>query len=165
MKKFLASVLVSCCLLGAGYSQTNLPIRQSAIGISFTLTDFASAQRIRSTSLATVFNKKDFAKFREMSPGIAVTYFQGILPRIDLAATLNGTFLDYPFRDRAAFSNNNFLLEGDVSGQFKLLPENYWVIPYATAGLGAHMYKGYYGSFVPLGVGLRVNLFDEAGIN
>jgi OmpA-OmpF porin, OOP family len=165
MKKILATVMASCCLLAVGYSQSKYPIRPPALGISFTLTDFETAQRIRSTSLASVMNKDEGAKFREMSPGIAINYFQGLSPRIDFAATLNGAFLDYPFRDRPPFGNNYFLLEGDVSGQFKLLPENYWVIPYATAGLGAHTYKGYFGSFMPLGVGLRVNLFDEAGIN
>lgn len=165
MKKLLASVLAISWLLVTGYSQTKFPIRQSAIGISFTLTDFETAQRIRSTSLASVVNKDEIAKFREMSPGIAISYFQGIKSWIDFAATLNGSFLDYPFRDRPLTGNNNFLLEGDASGQFKLLPENYWVIPYASVGLGAHMYKGYFGSFIPLGVGLRVNLFDEAGIN
>lgn len=165
MKKILASVLASLCLLATVYSQTKFPIRQAAIGISFTLTDFETAERIRSTSLASVFNNKEVAKLREMSPGIAISYFQGILPRIDLAATLNGSFLDYPMRGRPPFGNNHFLVEGDVSGEFKLLPETFWVIPYATAGLGGHIYKGYYGAFIPLGVGLRVNLFDEAGIN
>ena len=165
MKKFLASVLATYCLLSTGYSQTKFPIRQSALGISFTLTDFETAQRIRSTSLASVSNNEEAAKLREMSPGIAINYFQGLLPRIDFAATLNGSFLDYPFQNRPPAGNNNFLLEGDVSGQFKLLPENYWVIPYATAGLGASTYKGYFGAFIPLGVGLRINLFDEAGFN
>ena len=165
MKKLLASVVAGYCLFTTGYSQTKLPIRHPAIGISFTLTDFVTAQRIRTTSLASVFNNKKFAKFREMSPGIAISYFKGILPRIDFAATLNGSFLDYPFRNRAPFGNNHLLLEGDASANFKLVTEDYWVIPYATIGVGVHTYKGYYGGFVPLGVGLRVNLFDEAGIN
>ena len=165
MKKLLASVVAGYCLFTTGYSQTKLPIRQPAIGISFTLTDFVTAQRIRTSSLASVFNNKKFAKFQEMSPGIAISYFKGILPRIDFAATLNGSFLDYPFRNRAPFGNNHLLLEGDASANFKLVTEDYWVIPYATVGVGVHTYKGYYGGFVPLGVGLRVNLFDEAGIN
>lgn len=165
MKKLLASVVAVCFLFTTGYSQTKATPRQSSIGISFTLTDFLTPQRIRSTSLAQVMNKKQVAKFREMSPGIAVSYFQGLLPRIDFAATFNGTFLDYPFRNRAPFGSNSFLLEADASAQFKLLTEDYWLIPYADAGVGAHMYKSYYGAFVPLGVGLRINLFDEAGIN
>jgi outer membrane protein OmpA-like peptidoglycan-associated protein len=57
------------------------------------------------------------------------------------------------------------LLEADASANFKLVTEDYWVIPYVTLGAGAHTYKGYYGAFLPMGIGLRVNLFDEAGIN
>jgi outer membrane protein OmpA-like peptidoglycan-associated protein len=165
MKNLLASVIAICSLLSSVYSQTKSPIRQSAIGISFSLTDFVTASRIRTGSLTQVINKKQLAKFREMSPGIGISYYKGLLSHIDFAATLNGTFLDYPFRNRAPFSNNNFLLEGDASANFKLMTEDYWLIPYASAGIGAHMYKVYYGAFIPIGIGVRINLFDEAGIN
>ena len=164
MKKLLAAVVALSCLLTAGYSQ-NKPIRQSAFGISFSLTDFVSAERIRSGSLSQVLIQKRLAKFREMAPGIGLSYFKGLKPKIDFAATLNGTFVDYPFRNRAAFGSNNFLLEADASAQFKLATEDFWLIPYASAGVGAHMYKVYYGAFIPVGVGLRINLFDEAGLN
>jgi OOP family OmpA-OmpF porin len=165
MKKLLASVVALYCLLTAGYSQNKASIRQSAIGISFSLTDFVTADRIRNGSLSQVLNEKKLAKFKDMSPGIGISYFKGLRPKIDFAAGLNGTFLDYPFRNRAAFGNNNFLLEADVSAQFKLVTEDYWVIPYVSAGIGAHMYKVYYGAYVPIGIGVRINLFDEAGLN
>ncbi len=165
MKKLLASVIAFSSLIITGHGQTKGPIRQSAIGISFTLTDFVTAQRIRSGSLSQVLSQKQVAKFREMSPGIGISYYKGLLPRIDFAATLNGSFLDYPFRNRGPFGDNNFLLEADASANFKLVTEDYWVIPYVSAGIGAHMYKVYYGAFIPLGIGIRINLFDEAGIN
>ncbi len=164
MKKLLAAVVALHCLLATCYSQ-NKPIRQSAIGIGFSLTDFVTADRIRNGSLSQVLTDKKLAKFRDMSPGISISYFKGLRPKIDFAATLNGAFLDYPFRNRASFGNNNFLLEADASAQFKLVTENYWIIPYASAGIGAHMYKVYYGAFIPIGVGFRINLFDEAGLN
>jgi outer membrane protein OmpA-like peptidoglycan-associated protein len=164
MKKLMAAVVAFYCSLATVYSQ-NKPIRQSAIGISFTLTDFVTAANIRNGSLSQVLINKKLAKFRDMSPGIGISYFKGLRPKIDFAATLNGTFLDYPFRNRAAFGNNNFLLEADASAQFKLVTEDFWVIPYASAGIGAHMYKVYYGAFIPIGIGFRINLFDEAGLN
>jgi outer membrane protein OmpA-like peptidoglycan-associated protein len=164
MKKLLASVVALSSLFTTAYSQTK-PIRQSAIGISFTLTDFLTAQRIRSGSLNEVMIEKSYAKLKDMAPGIAISYFKGLRPKIDFAATLHGTFVDYPFPDKPPFGNNNFLLEADASAQFKLTTEDYWVIPYVSAGLGAHMYKVYWGAFVPIGLGIRVNLFDEAGLN
>ena len=100
-----------------------------------------------------------------MSPGLAISYYKGLLPKIDFAATFNGTFLEYPFRDRPATGTSHFLLELDASAHFKLVTEDYWVIPYADLGVGATVYKSYYGAFLPVGIGFRINLFDEAGIN
>jgi outer membrane protein OmpA-like peptidoglycan-associated protein len=36
------------------------------------------------------------------------------------------------------------------------------VSPYFQVGIGASKYKGYYGAFIPTGLGIQVNLFDEA---
>ena len=167
MKKVLASLVSVSCLINIVYSQTTTcpPIRQSAIGVSFFLNDFISPSRIRSTSLNTVIRNKQMAKFKEMAPGLAANFVTGLTPHIDFAANLSGSFVDYPFPKRAPFGNTNFLLEGDVNAQFKLVTEDYWLIPYANVGLGAHVYKSYWGAYVPLGIGLRLNLFDEAGIN
>ena len=165
MKKLLASVMVSSGLFITAYCQTIAPVRQSAIGISYTLTDFITAQRIRATSLTSVLNDKAVAKVSEMSPGLAISYYKGLLPKIDLAATFNGTFLEYPFPDKPATGTSHFLMELDASAQFKLVTDDYWVIPYADLGLGASVYKSYYGAFLPVGIGFRINFFDEAGIN
>jgi outer membrane protein OmpA-like peptidoglycan-associated protein len=165
MKKLLASVIASYGLLVTAHSQTIAPVRQSAIGISFTLTDFITAERIRSTSLTSVLNDKAWAKIKEMAPGFALSYYQGLRPKIDFAATFNGTFVDYPFPDKPAFDATSFLGELDASAQFKLVDESYWFIPYADLGLGVHKYRSYYGAFLPVGLGFRINLFDEAGIN
>jgi outer membrane protein OmpA-like peptidoglycan-associated protein len=165
MKKLLASVIALSSLLITAYGQTIAPVRQSAIGLSYTLTDFVTAQRIRSTSLTSVLNDKAVAKLSEMSPGLAISYYKGLLPKIDIAATFNGTFLEYPFPDKPATGSSHFLMELDASAQFKLVTEDYWVIPYADLGLGASVYKSYYGAFLPVGIGFRINFFDEAGIN
>src|SRR5215470_15874473 len=163
MKKLLASVIALYCLLITANSQTIAPIRQSAIGLSFTLTDFLTAQRIRSSSLSSVLSNKEWAKVKEMDPGFALSYYKGLRPKIDFAATFNGTFVDYPFPDKPTSGTTSFLGELDASAQFKLVTENYWFIPYADLGLGAHVYKSYYGAFLPIGIGFRINFFDEAG--
>jgi len=165
MKKLLAFVLAIYCFTVTSLSQSINITRKPSLGINFTFTDFTTANRIRTQSLSSVFRDKKWANFKEMSPGISVTYAQGFNPWVDFAATLNGTFLEYPFRNKPASTDNNFLLEGDASANFKLVTENYWVIPYASAGIGAHMYKSYYGAFVPVGIGLRINLFGESGVN
>ena len=47
---------------------------------------------------------------------------------------------------------------------FKMTTEDFWVQPYLIAGLSAHKYRSYYGATLPLGMGFKVNLQDEAHI-
>jgi outer membrane protein OmpA-like peptidoglycan-associated protein len=61
-----------------------------------------------------------------------------------------------------SFSVNHFLLETSAGLNLKMTTENYWVQPYISVGVGAHKYRSYYGAFLPLGLGLKVNMFDDA---
>ncbi len=160
MKKILIVVLTLCFLAPGARAQDDLTSPKS-IGISFFLNDFTTAQRIRSTSLSQVISHKQFAKINEMTPGLAFTYFKGMRPHIDLAATLGGSFLKYPMPSKT-FIDDNFLLEANASLHFKMTTDNYWVQPYVSVGVGGHTYKSYYGAFMPLGIGLKVNLFQDA---
>ena len=138
-------------------------IRPAAIGISFILNDFTTADRIRTGSLSRVLANKQWAKFKDMAPGIAITYFKGLRKHIDFAGTLAGSFVNYPILSRPASSGDKFLLEADASVHLKMVSEKYWVQPYLVAGIGAQMYDGtYFGAFIPTGIGMKLNLFDDA---
>lgn len=162
MKKILAALFICTLLISAAYGQDD-EIRPPALGVSFTLTDFVSPSRIRSTSLAHVLGQRQMAEFRDMTPGLAITYFKGLTKHIDFAGTLGGSYLKYPMPNKTFF-NDNFLLTGDVQLNFKMTTEKYWVQPYITGGIGAQAYQGYFGSYLPMGLGLKINLFDEAHI-
>ena len=164
MKKMLASLFAIYFLLPAINGQTSVNTRPSSIGISFFLNDFTTPQRIRSSSLARVFREKQIAKLNDMSPGIAISYFKGLKDKIDFAATLGGSFVNYPFPNRPPFAGDNLLLEADASVNLKLTGEKYWFQPFLSAGVGAHKYKVYYGAFIPVGIGFKVNFFDEASL-
>jgi outer membrane protein OmpA-like peptidoglycan-associated protein len=43
-----------------------------------------------------------------------------------------------------------------------MLSDKYWLSPYLSAGVGATKYKSTFGAFLPAGVGLQLNFFDEA---
>lgn len=164
MKNVLAALIIFC-LFASQISAQEKPIRPQALGVSFVMNDFTTAQRIRSGSLSQVFRDKSWSKFKEMSPGLALTYFKGMKPYIDFAGTLAASFVNYPLRNNKPHGGSDaLLLEGDVSGNFKLFDESYWVTPYVTAGIGGSKYKGYYAAFIPVGLGIKVNLFDEAAI-
>jgi OmpA-OmpF porin, OOP family len=160
MKKILFVLLALYLFVPASYSQSD-EIRPKALGVSFFLNDFVSPQRIRTTSLSKVLADKKMAKFSEMSPGLAITYFKGIGKHVDVATSLGGSFINYPMTTRT-FTNNSLLLEANASLNLKMTTEKYWVQPYISLGIGGHKYKSYYGAFMPLGLGMKVNLFDEA---
>ncbi len=160
MKKILSALFALYLFIPNSYSQ-NDEIRPKALGISFFLNDFITPDRIRTTSLSSVLSNKKFAKMREMSPGMAITYFRGIKKYVDVAASLGGSFVKYPMPGKS-FVNENFLLEASASVNLKMTSEKYWVQPYISLGVGAHKYKKYYGAFLPVGLGFKVNFFDEA---
>ena len=160
MKKILAALVALYLLVPVSYGQQDY-IRPKAIGISFFLNDFVTANRVRSTSISQVINNKRWAKIREMSPGISISYFKGLTNHIDFAGTLGGSFINYPLSNRT-FTEDKFLLEANASVNLKMTTEKYWVQPYLSLGVGAHKYGPLYGAFIPFGLGLKVNFFDEA---
>ena len=164
MKNIIAALFLLSFITSNVSAQDQL-LRPKALGISFIMNDFTTAERIRNSSLATVFRDKQWAKFKEMSPGLAITYFQGLKPRVDFAGTLAASYVSYPLRNnKPAESSDALLLEGDASGNFKMFDESYLITPYASVGVGVSKYKSYWAAFIPLGVGLKLNLFDEASI-
>jgi len=160
MKKVLSLMFVLYLLVPNSYSQNKDWVRPKALGISFFLNDFVTPDRIRSSSLSTVISNKNFARMRQMNPGLAINYFQGVSNHVDVNVNLGGSFVQYPMPNKT-FSNESFLLEGSATVNLKATTEQYWVQPYIIAGVGAHRYRNYYGAFMPLGLGLKVNFWDE----
>ncbi|MBL7728643.1 MAG: OmpA family protein [Dinghuibacter sp.] len=98
-----------------------------------------------------------------MSSGLAASYMKGMNNYVDVQARLAASFLDMPVTGRGPFGGDFLLLEADASVLLKMLPDKYWVSPYLNIGIGASNYKkGYFGAFMPLGVGLQVNFYDDA---
>jgi outer membrane protein OmpA-like peptidoglycan-associated protein len=162
MKKMFSLLIALCYLVITVHSQENY-IRPKAIGFSFFFNDFTTANKIRTTSLNQVLSNKEFGELSGMNPGLAITYFKGIKPHMDIAATIGGSFLGYPFPSRT-FTNDNFLLEANAAVNLKMTTEQYYVQPYISLGVGGHKYRSYYGAFMPLGLGIKVNLLDETHV-
>lgn len=164
MKKIVLSLLA---VMGFIYSfaQKSDYKKRPAIGVHFTLTDFKTAADLRATSLSAVLRKSDYTKIANMNAGLALSYWKGLTNSIDFSSMLNFSFLNYPVPNKPAITGNDKLaISWDADVNFKMLPDNYWVSPYLTAGFGVTKYKGYYSAYVPLGLGLQVNLFDDAFI-
>lgn len=162
MKKILLSLL-AIGMLTAGFGQNDYK-KRSALGVHFILNDFKTAASIRSTSLSGVLQNKQWKQTKSMAAGLGVSYIKGLSNYVDFATTVSGSFLDYPIPGKILSASSNLLLEGVATANIKLLTDKYWISPYLTAGLGASKYKGYYAAIAPVGLGVQVNIFDEAFI-
>jgi len=163
MKHVFVSLLAAILIAPVIYGQDD-EIRSTEIGVSFDLYDYKTAKLIRTTSLSSVFNNKQFGKIKDMYPGIGIHYFKGIKKHLDFAGSLNGTFVAQSIGNRPETGVDRFMgqLEGTVL--LKMVSDHYWIQPHIIAGLGAEKFGVYYGAYIPLGFGLNINFFDEGRV-
>ena len=150
------------CSVAHGQQKDSAYIQPTSVGIFFTFNDFETAQAIRSSSVGAVVRDKKFGKLQNMSQGLSVAFGKGMAPHYDFVSTLSGAFLSYPVPDTDGSSNEGLLLEGDASVRAKMFTDKHWFVPYLQAGLGVSKYQGYWGTFIPLGVGVQISFFGEA---
>jgi OOP family OmpA-OmpF porin len=162
MKKNILSFL-AICLFVTSFAQSNYK-KGSALGIHFFFDDFQTAADIRTNGLVSVLKDNQWSKTKRMNPGLAISYLQGLSNHVDFAGTLSGSFVDYPVPNVGTSGSQNVLLEAAATANLKLLTDKYWISPFLTLGAGVSKFKGYYGAFIPVGVGIQVNLSDEAFI-
>lgn len=139
----------------------NQNLRPASFGFGVLFNDFITARNIRNSTIESAINNKQIAKIKDMNAGISVMYAQGLLPRLDFAATLGFSSGSVVLRNKPDQTKNMGFLSADASVQAKMLPENFRLIPYISAGIGASVSDGYYGAMLPLGVGLRFRISDE----
>ena len=163
MKKLLFSVF-TLLLFTNSFAQTSDNVKRQAIGISFFMNDFTTAADIKNNGLAMVLRSKNLFRSTRMNPGLAINYLKGLSSHLDFAATLGGSYVVYPIPNHTPFGDRNFLLEATASVNAKLLSDQYWVVPYANLGAGLSKYLNNYAAFLPVGVGVQVNIFSEAFI-
>jgi hypothetical protein len=161
MKKKVGFLLAVLPLLAPAFSQDD-SIQRPTLGIYFFFNDFKTAAAIRASSLREVLRSSQFGKLKEMAPGLALNYINGITKHFDFNATLTGSFIDYYRKDGSLLGQDKLLLEGDVSLKGKLFSNRYWISPFLQMGAGFSKFKKYWGAFIPVCTGLQVNFFDEA---
>jgi outer membrane protein OmpA-like peptidoglycan-associated protein len=160
MKKLLLLVLASG-LFFTGFCQDNYK-KRPALGVAYIFNDFQTASDLRNIGLTSLIKSKQWHKTNRMNAGLAVNYLQGLSSHVDVAATLSGSFVDYPVPGKPLAGKDALLLEAAVTGNLKLTTDRYWVSPFLSFGVGASKYKGYYAAILPVGVGLQVNFWDDA---
>ena len=161
MKQLIVSLLAAIFIAPVVYGQDD-EIRPHEIGVSFNLFDFKTAELIRTTSLMAVLKNKQFGD--DKSPGVALHYFKGLKKHIDFAGSIIGAQVSQSLPNKPDDGNEKFLLQLEGTAHFKLVTDKYWFQPYLIGGFGAQKYEVYYGAYIPLGIGLNINLFNEGRI-
>jgi len=162
MKRSLVGFVILNCICFFVSAQSASYKQAETIGIHFLFNDFATAADIRNSSLSAVLNNKRFGKLKDMQQGLAITYGKGISDYFDFVSMLAGSFLKYPVPGREQESNEALFFAGDVSVRGKMFSDHYWFVPFLQVGAGILKYKGYWGTYIPAGVGVQINFFDEA---
>jgi OmpA-OmpF porin, OOP family len=165
MKKIL--LLIACFFAISGaMAQNNDYKLPPSLGFQFSFIDFNTARDLRTRSLEQVLSDKTWSKTSNMNPALTINYAQGLHNNIDFMGRLTGSFLNYPLRNPSVLNpSNQFYLEADANVNVKLLSNKYIVVPYVQGGVGIAMAGRTYMAQMPLGVGLQINLFDEAFIH
>ena len=159
MKKLILSImtLVVCTICYGQTDHKKLP----SLGVHLFFNDFQTASEVRSNGLADVIRDKQWSRSKRMTPGLAVSYTQGLSNQFDFAATLSGSFGEYPVPNKASSTEQKLILEAVATGNLKLLSDKYYIDPLITLGVGASKYKGYYAAFIPIGVGMQIKILDN----
>lgn len=162
MKKFLSVFFIGFLFYSVSFGQRPSYKQPATIGIHFLFNDFETAAAIRSSSLSSVIKDKTYGKLKDMSQGLALSFGKGLSETFDFSSTIAGSFLSYPFEDRPESGSDYLLIEGDASIRGKMLSDKYWFVPYLQVGVGVFKYQGYWGTFIPAGVGIQISFFGEA---
>ncbi|MBS1738382.1 MAG: OmpA family protein [Bacteroidetes bacterium] len=163
MKKVFLLLLTIGFFLNS-FAQSNDYKKGHAVGVSFFLNDFKAASDIKSMGIVNLLKNHNLFNMKRMSPGLALDYMKGLSNHMDFIGTIGGSFVEYPIKNHVPFGRDKFLLEATGSVNFKLLTDHYWVTPFVDLGVGASKYDKYFAAFIPTGVGLQVNIKDEAYI-
>lgn len=161
MKHVFVALLSAIILAPAVNGQDEDLIRAAEFGVSFNLYDYKTASLIRATSLSTVIRDKQFGKIKSMSPGIGLHYTKGLKKHLDYNVSFGASFLNHPFKDKPDVGVEKLLLQLEAVAHFKMVSDKYWFQPYLIGGVGAQKYYVYYGAYIPVGVGLNINFFNE----
>ncbi len=148
IKKFTSLVLMIAAMypLGSFAQEFGAPKKAPQIGASINLVNFPAT---------------NFANGGVSEPGFSVFYWNGINTKLDYSVRYNGLFSHYT---KNPDGNDEYISELEASVHGRLRTDDHFFQPFATLGLGAGKYSQSIVPYVPVGLGLQVNLFNEGYI-
>jgi outer membrane protein OmpA-like peptidoglycan-associated protein len=166
MKRIVILAFVLLAVTHNSLTAQDKKIKQPSFGFQFSFIDFPTAKDLRTSTLASVLDAKQWSKVGRMEPSLTILYAQGLHSNVDFMSRLTSSFLRYPFRTKTELvSDDRLYAEVDATVNVKLLTDNYIVVPYLQAGVGGALAQGTFMAQIPLGVGLQINVGRNTFIN
>ena len=163
MKKIIV-IFCLCFSILKIEAQVTQVVKPTSLAFHIFYNDFKTAQQIKASSLSDVLKNGKWSGFRDMQMGFGLNYFKGFNQFLDVVATLDGSGVDYYFKDGTTNGSSRFLLDFNVGFNVKLVNDSKPVASYFFGGTGLSYYQKKAGLYFPVGVGVKFNLFNEAFI-
>ena len=168
MKKILFSLIVFSFALAAS-AQDGSNVKKPSIALRISALDFTTARDINVNTLGGVLNNRTWAKLGDATPSIGLQYFKGLTSNIDFMANLDFASLQYPFYVSSSIhipTGKKLYTAFDANVNFKMLSDDYKVVPYVTLGVGVGVAANvYYTAYAPAGFGLQIKANKGSFIN
>ena len=124
------------------------------IGLHFNLADFNAP-----TGIKDPISGKVYQKVSEMDKGLSISFWKGITNKIDFCLKANAMFKDY----QAIYYNNpakgtEVGVELEPTINIRPMSDKALIAPFLTAGVGGGYYTSHFGAYIPVGVGIQLNL-------
>jgi len=123
--------------------------------------DFLStkkAPQIGASINLTYLPATDYANGGVADPGFSAFFWNGITTKIDYSLRYNGLFSHYT---KSPNGKDVYISEFEGSFHGRIMTDDHLFQPFASAGLGLGKYSGSWVPYVPVGLGLQVNMFSE----
>ena len=163
MKRIICICLLAC-LVPRLFAQISREKKLSTLVFHSFYNDFKTTQQMRTTSVLSVLEKGQWSNIGSMQMGFGFNYLKGISKKMDAIITIDGSSTDYLFKNGSNNGSSKFLLDANAALNIKLLADSQKLVPYFSFGAGLSSYNRKTGFYIPSGVGIQFNLFNEAYI-
>ncbi len=148
----VVATLASAQMMDSKYSSAK---KGTLVGIHFNALDIKTPVTLKSAA-----GTRSFSKIQDMDLGFGLSYWKGLTKTIDLSARAGVLFHDYAGDDRGELNQTDkeVGIELEPTLNFRPYGDNSLLAPFLTGGIGAGMYSGKFGAYVPAGGGVQLNL-------
>ncbi|HMO62813.1 MAG TPA: OmpA family protein [Ferruginibacter sp.] len=145
--KSIKAVLILLLTSQTTFAQTfATEVKPSLIGFGINVTDF----------------KPSFPNIGTVDPGYSLMFWKGLSKKTDVSVRYNGIFSDYT--KTALPKNNGYINELEASLHLRPISDNHLLAPFISAGIGSAYFDKNFAPYVPVGVGLQLNMYNEGYI-